>query len=87
MHVASAAIGGAVQGTYCVSLIESLCTHAHLAPDMVGQAQALLAKGLPTLIGLLAIPWIIHPIDSAVDWVFNSTLRPWLAGRLGSWRQ
>lgn len=31
----------------------------------------------PTVIGLATIPFIIHPIDSFVDHVFDRTLRKW----------
>ena len=31
----------------------------------------------PTFIGLATIPIIIHPIDNAVDYLFDSTLRPY----------
>jgi fission process protein 1 len=31
----------------------------------------------PTMIGLATIPFIIHPIDSAVDALFDNTLRKW----------
>ena len=31
----------------------------------------------PTVIGLVAIPFIIHPIDHAVDVLFDNTLRRW----------
>lgn len=31
----------------------------------------------PTVIGLAAIPLIIHPIDTAVDLLFDNTLRKW----------
>lgn len=31
----------------------------------------------PTFIGLATIPFIIHPIDAAVDHVFDRTLRKW----------
>ena len=31
----------------------------------------------PTMIGLATIPFIIHPIDTAVDALFDNTLRKW----------
>ena len=31
----------------------------------------------PTMIGLATIPFIIHPIDDAVDLLFDNTLRKW----------
>lgn len=42
-------------------------------------AQALLGlfdKTLPTLLGLGAIPFIVHPIDEGVHLLLNKTLRP-----------
>ncbi|EFN55229.1 hypothetical protein CHLNCDRAFT_23675 [Chlorella variabilis] len=33
-------------------------------------------KSVPTALGLLAIPFIVHPIDGAVHAVLNATLRP-----------
>ena len=33
-------------------------------------------KSLPTFIGLLTIPFIVHPIDSAVHAILNASLRP-----------
>ena len=35
-----------------------------------------LNKSLPTAAGLLAIPFIVHPIDGAVHALLNATLRP-----------
>jgi fission process protein 1 len=43
------------------------------SPDTVLQ---LVEKSLPTFIGLAAIPFIVHPIDSAVHGLLNATLRP-----------
>lgn len=37
--------------------------------------QNLSEKSLPTVLGLLAIPFIVHPIDSAVHGILNATLR------------
>jgi fission process protein 1 len=31
----------------------------------------------PTVIGLSAIPLIIHPVDAAVDYLLDETLRKW----------
>jgi fission process protein 1 len=38
---------------------------------------ALVSTWLPTGIGLGSVPLIIHPIDNAVDWFMDSTLRTW----------
>jgi hypothetical protein len=37
---------------------------------------------VPTLLGLLAIPVIVHPIDNAVHYLLNKSLRPYMAGRI-----
>lgn len=36
----------------------------------------------PTIIGLGTIPFIIHPLDHATDWVFDNTLRKLYADKL-----
>lgn len=33
---------------------------------------------MPTVAGLAAIPFIVHPIDNAVHMLLNSTLRPYM---------
>lgn len=38
----------------------------------------LVNKSLPTALGLAAIPFIVHPIDSGVHALLNATLRPLL---------
>lgn len=38
-------------------------------------------KWLPTAIGLIAIPFIIHPIDDMVDKTMNMTYRKWIGQR------
>jgi fission process protein 1 len=43
------------------------------APDVFIEA---LNKSVPTASGLLAIPFIVHPIDGAVHAALNATLRP-----------
>lgn len=30
----------------------------------------------PTVLGLFAIPWIVHPIDHGVEWVMERTVKP-----------
>lgn len=37
--------------------------------------QSVSEKSLPTFLGLLTIPFIVHPIDSAVHGILNATLR------------
>jgi fission process protein 1 len=37
----------------------------------------MLSTWLPTAVGLGSVPLIIHPIDNAVDWFMDSTLRTW----------
>lgn len=36
-----------------------------------------MVKWSPTLVGLSAIPFIIHPIDHAVDYFMDTTFRVW----------
>jgi fission process protein 1 len=38
---------------------------------------AMVSTWLPTGVGLGSVPLIIHPIDNAVDWFMDSTLRTW----------
>jgi len=45
----------------------------------MASADALLAvadKSIPTVVGLAAIPFIVHPIDNAIHALLNVTLRP-----------
>ena len=39
---------------------------------------ALLQRSIPTAIGLISIPFIIHPIDNFVHFAMNNTFRPWM---------
>ncbi|GAB5367696.1 hypothetical protein AAMO2058_001253100 [Amorphochlora amoebiformis] len=39
---------------------------------------------IPTLLGLGAIPFIVHPIDGAVHWGMDNTTRAW-GSRLKEW--
>lgn len=62
------------------------CSHAQLDKSAVNrrcrgtQAAASLERAVPTLLGLLAVPFIVHPIDNAVHSVLNKSLRPYMAG-------
>lgn len=38
-------------------------------------------RRIPTFIGLISIPFIIHPIDNFVDIVMDATFRQWTAGQ------
>lgn len=42
----------------------------------VDTVTALAAKSLPTLSGLVAIPFIVHPIDNTVHAILNVSMRP-----------
>lgn len=42
------------------------------------QVASFAERMLPTLAGLAAIPFIVHPIDNAVHMLLNSTLRPYM---------
>lgn len=35
-------------------------------------------KWVPTAIGLGIIPFIVHPIDEAVTWAMDESVRKWL---------
>lgn len=35
-------------------------------------------KWTPTAVGLGIIPFIVHPIDEAVTWAMDGTVRKWL---------
>jgi hypothetical protein len=47
---------------------------AHRPPP--AQVCALLERSVPTAVGLLAIPFIVHPIDRGVHALLDATLRP-----------
>lgn len=54
-------------------------TFEQLAPVMNSSPDALLAvvdKSLPTMLGLGAIPFIVHPIDNGIHALMNFSLRP-----------
>lgn len=36
-------------------------------------------NSVPTMVGLAAIPFIVHPIDLGVDFVMDNTIRPFLS--------
>ena len=59
---------------------QSFATAAALAGSVgMASADALLAvadKSIPTVVGLAAIPFIVHPIDNAIHALLNVTLRP-----------
>uniref|UniRef100_U5EHF3 Mitochondrial fission process protein 1 n=1 Tax=Corethrella appendiculata TaxID=1370023 RepID=U5EHF3_9DIPT len=44
----------------------------------VSKIKGPVGKWTPTMIGLLAIPFIIHPIDKSIDFVMDSTYRKYL---------
>ena len=41
---------------------------------------AIATKWLPTVVGLAMIPLIIHPIDQFVDYLLDSSSRPYMRG-------
>lgn len=45
---------------------------------LAGKVAPPVAKGISTAIGLAAIPFIVTPIDTSVDWLMNRTYRRWL---------
>lgn len=38
---------------------------------------------LPTFAGIGSIPFIVHPIDSFVDYALDNTIRVWINGEKG----
>jgi len=54
-------------------LIQGLATSTALPADVLVQYSS---KSLPTFVGLLAIPFIVHPIDNGVHALLNYTTRP-----------
>ncbi|XP_058825828.1 mitochondrial fission process protein 1 [Topomyia yanbarensis] len=54
--------------------INRICWMSKKALAM-GKVKGPLRKWAPTVIGLLAIPFIIHPIDRGVDFVMDETYR------------
>lgn len=57
-----------------------LCVLYILQLLFVMQVCGLLERSVPTAAGLLAIPFIVHPIDNAVHAVLNRSLRPYMRG-------
>ncbi len=40
------------------------------------------ARFAPAVVALSMIPFVIHPIDHATDWVFDRTVRQWYSDKL-----
>ena len=55
--------------------VQATATFVDISPEVLVST---LNKGLPTAMGLLAIPFIVHPIDASVHALLNASLRPWL---------
>jgi fission process protein 1 len=64
---------GILQGNAVGDLANSVGESTGYSPDTILQ---LTEKSLPTFVGLMAIPFIVHPIDSGVHGILNATLRP-----------
>mmetsp|Transcript_37080 Transcript_37080/g.37754 ORF Transcript_37080/g.37754 Transcript_37080/m.37754 type:complete len:160 (+) Transcript_37080:120-599(+) len=45
-----------------------------------------LIRGSPTAIGITIIPIIVHPIDSAVEYGMNQTLRPFMDSKFSNYK-
>lgn len=64
---------------FCISTKQVKTLSAAMASD---QAKRLLSKAprkwAPTVVGLGIIPLIIHPIDDAVTWAMDLSVRRWL---------
>jgi fission process protein 1 len=56
-----------------MNALQNAATLTHLPAEYLVDA---VNKSVPTAMGLLAIPFIVHPIDAAVHAVLNATLRP-----------
>lgn len=55
--------------------MQATATFVAISPEVL---ESTVNKGLPTAMGLLAIPFIVHPIDASVHALLNASLRPWL---------
>lgn len=55
------------------NIFDALAAGAHISNAVVIET---VQKSIPTGAGLFAIPFIVHPIDSGVHAVLNSSLRP-----------
>lgn len=69
----SDALGRALEKNPEVFQIDLIARIASLPPETVLDFAG---KSLPTFIGLMTIPFIVHPIDSAVHGLLNASLRP-----------
>lgn len=53
---------------------------AAMASDQATRSLSKVArKWAPTAVGLGIIPFIVHPIDAAVTWAMDESVRKWLA--------
>ncbi|KAL4439212.1 hypothetical protein ABPG77_004114 [Micractinium sp. CCAP 211/92] len=71
--VATWALNKAEESAQVVGALEQAARAAGVSSDVFIET---FNKSVPTALGLLAIPLIVHPIDSAVHAVLNATLRP-----------
>jgi mitochondrial fission process protein 1 len=55
-------------------------SHNHTTTTSTTTAAGFAQRWIPTTIGLLAIPLIVHPIDRAVDYIMDETIRPYFLG-------
>eukprot|EP00611_Tribonema_gayanum_P000924 TRINITY_DN106_c0_g1_i1.p6 TRINITY_DN106_c0_g1~~TRINITY_DN106_c0_g1_i1.p6 ORF type:complete len:107 (-),score=22.01 TRINITY_DN106_c0_g1_i1:201-521(-) len=63
--------------------LDSQAAKALLQHKTLARAPPAVRKWAPTAVGLCAIPFIIHPIDNAVDYAMDRTLRVWMAPKGG----
>lgn len=66
-------LGKAEESAQVVGALEQAASAAGISSEAFIET---FNKSVPTALGLLAIPVIVHPIDSAVHAVLNATLRP-----------
>jgi len=73
---ASVAIPG-----FAINQVVKLATQAVEFEGVKARVPPRVAAAAPTVAGLACIPLIIHPIDAAVDYAMDSTLRPFAHAR------
>eukprot|EP01084_Bolivina_argentea_P105073 188085_1 len=62
---------------FTINRIVKLTSHSINKASKINRS-ALFQKSIPTAIGLISIPFIIHPIDNFVHFTMNNTFRPWM---------
>ena len=60
---------------YTINFVAKQSTRLMTLDIMQKSLKPVVCRYAPTAIGLAAIPFIIHPIDTAVDYVMDRTIR------------